>query len=134
MRSLFTTLLLLLFFCSCEKNDTEATPSIDVTGTWQLAATMPSTDTFWQAISATDSVYYIFGNNGQFAFNASSYHQTGTYKVLADGVGVKLIVTGTDSLSQYLQVEKESDSTIRVDDWLKGITKGYASKLFKKIE
>ncbi|GAA3953802.1 hypothetical protein GO495_30360 [Chitinophaga oryziterrae] len=134
MRSLSTTLLLLFLLCSCEKNDTEATPSIDVTGTWQLSAKMPFPDTTWSAIASTDSASYVFGNNGQFSFDAKAHHVTGVYKVLADGNGVKLIITGTDSLSQYLQVQKSGDSAIRVDDWLKGISqKGYASKMFKKI-
>lgn len=134
MRSLCSTLLLALFFCSCEKNDTEATPSIDVTGTWQLSAKMPYPDTTWSAIAATDSTSYIFENNGQFSFDAKSHHITGVYKVLADGNGVKLIITG-DSLSQYLQVRKSGDSAIRVDDWLRGISqKGYASKMFIKLK
>lgn len=134
MRSLSTALLLSLFFCSCEKNDIAVTPAIDVTGTWQLAATMPAHDTIWQSVSPKDSAYYIFGSNGQFVFDAKSVHLTGIYKVVpGDANGVKLIVTGVDSLSQYLQVEKAGDSTIRVDDWLKGITKGYISRKFKKI-
>src|SRR3954466_11350514 len=134
MRSLSATLLLALFFCSCEKNDIEATPSIDVTGTWQLAATMPAPDTSWHPVMSGDSSYYIFGGNGQFVFDGKAAHFTGTYKVLAgDANSVKLIITGNDSLSQYLQVEKAGDSLIRVDDWLKGITKGYASRKFKKV-
>lgn len=136
MRSLCTTLLLALFFCSCEKNDTEAipTPAIDVTGTWQLAATMPSPDTTWHYVSPKDSAYYVFGGNGEFIFDAKAVHQRGTYKVLAgDANSVKLIITDRDSLSQYLQVEKTSDSTIRMDDWLKGISKGYTSRKFKRI-
>jgi hypothetical protein len=134
MRSLCTTLLLLFLLCSCEKNDSEATPSIDVTGTWQLSAKMPYPDTLWRSISSTDSAYYIFSNNGQFAFNAKSVLVTGVYKVLADGNGVKLILTGRDSLSQYLEVKRSGDSAIRVDDWLKGLSqKGYASKMFIKI-
>jgi hypothetical protein len=134
MRSLLsTTLLLALLFCSCEKNDTEPVPSIDVKGTWQLAATMPSPDTTWHSILAQDSAYYVFGND-QFVFDAKTVHLTGTYKVLAgDANSIKIIITGKDSLSQYLQIEKTSDSTIRVDDWLKGITKGYTSRKFKKL-
>jgi hypothetical protein len=134
MRSLFATLLLLFCLCSCEKNDTEATPSIDVTGTWQLSAKMPYPDTAWRTIAATDSAYYIFNSNGQFAFMAKSLQVTGVYKVLADGNGIKLILTGRDSLSQYLEVKRSGDSAIRVDDWLKGLSqKGYASKMFIKI-
>lgn len=135
MRSLSATLLLALFFCSCEKNDTALTPAMDVTGTWQLAETMPSPDTVWQSVSLKDSTYYIFGSNGQFVFDAKEVHLTGTYKVVpGDANGVKLIVTGTDSLSQYLQIEKTGDSTIRIDDWLKGITKGYISRKFKRVK
>ena len=134
MRSLSAALLLALFLCSCEKNDTEVTPSIDVTGTWQLAATMPAPDTAWYSVAAKDSAYYVFGGNGQFVFDAKDVHLTGTYKVLAgDANAVKLIITGTDSLSQYLQIQKAGDSTIRMDDWLRGITKGYVSRKFKKI-
>jgi hypothetical protein len=128
-------MLLALFFCSCEKNDIEATPSIDVTGTWQLAATMPSPDTTWHSVLAADSAYYAFEGNGQFVFENKVVHLTGTYKVLArDANSVKLIITSTDSLSQYLQVEKDADSVIRVDDWLQGITKGYISRKFKKVK
>lgn len=135
MRSLSTALLLVLLFCSCEKNDTALTPAIDVTGTWQLAATMPAPDTVWQSVSPKDSAYYVFGSNGQFVFEAKTIHLTGTYKVVpGDANGIKLIVTGTDSLSQYLQVLKAGDSTITVDDWLKGISKGYISRKFKKVK
>jgi len=134
MRSLSAALLLALFLCSCEKNDTEVPPSIDVTGTWQLAATMPAPDTNWHAVSTGDSAYYIFGGNGQFVFDAKAAHLTGTYKVLAgDANSIKLIITSNDSLSQYLLVQKTADSTIQVDDWLKGITKGYISRKFKKV-
>jgi hypothetical protein len=108
---------------------------MDVTGTWQLAETMPSRDTVWQSVSPKDSTYYVFGSNGRFVFDAKEVHLTGTYKVVpGDANGVKLIVTGTDSLSQYLQVEKDGDSTIRIDDWLKGITKGYISRKFKRVK
>jgi hypothetical protein len=134
MRSLSTALLLALFFCSCEKNDIEAPPAIDVTGTWQLSAKMPYPDTTWTALDAKDSASYVFSNNGRFAFNTQSYHSTGTYKVLPDGNGVKLIISGSDSLNQYLQVQLAGDSAIKVDDWIKGLTqKGYASRLFKKL-
>ncbi|MBP1653033.1 MAG: hypothetical protein H6Q26_3190 [Bacteroidetes bacterium] len=132
MRSIFTWLLLLTFFCSCEKNDTEATPSIDVTGSWELAASMKQPDTTWQAVAAADSATYSFDANGQVSYSTKSWRTTGTYKVIADGSKVKLIIS-TDSLSQYLEVEKTSDSTIRVDDWLKAVNKGYTSKRFVRV-
>lgn len=131
MRPLFPVALLLLMFCSCEKNDTAAPPpAIDVTGTWQLTATMP--DKSWEYVSDKDSALYIFDINGEFKFDAKSTHQRGVYKVLPNGTGIKLIITENDSLSQYFQIEKASDSTIRIDDWLKGISKG-SSKLFRKV-
>jgi hypothetical protein len=132
MRSIFTWLLLLMLFCSCEKNDTEATPSVDVTGSWELAASMKLPDTTWQAVTAGDSVTYSFDGNGQVSYFANGWHTKGSYKVIADGSKVKLIIS-TDSLSQYLEVEKTSDSTIRVDDWLKAVNKGYTSKQFIKV-
>jgi hypothetical protein len=119
-----------MLFCSCEKNDVEATPSIDVTGSWQLSQQLSLPDTTWRGIGAADSAYYLFGPNGQFVFDAKTYHLTGTYKVIAAGHKVKLIVTGKDSLSQYLQVEKLNDSSIRVDDWLIGVNKEQISRKF----
>jgi hypothetical protein len=134
MRSLLTSLLLLLlFFCSCEKSDVEATPSIDVMGSWQLTQTLSLSDTVWQNIAPADSAYYVFGHNGQFVFDAKDYHLTGNYKVIASGSKVKLIVTGQDSISQYLDVEKMSDSSIRIDDWLQGINKEQISRKFTLI-
>jgi hypothetical protein len=132
MRSIFTWLLLLMFFCSCGKNDTEATPSIDVTGTWSLASNMKLPDTTWQKIAVADSATYSFDGNGQFTYSSRIWQTAGTYKVIADGNKVKLIIS-TDSLSQYLQIEKTSDSSIRVDDWMKAVNKGYSSKQFIKV-
>ena len=133
MRSIFTGLLLLmLLFCSCEKSDTEATPSIDLTGSWELASSMKLPDTTWQDVAPADVVSYTFDGNGSFIYSTKSWHTTGNYKVIADGNKVKLIIS-TDSLSQYLQVEKTSDSTIRVDDWLKAVTKGYTVKQFVRV-
>lgn len=132
MRSIFTWLLLLMLFCSCEKNDTEATPSIDVTGSWELAASRKLPDTTWQTVAIGDSVTYSFDGNGLVTYSTKGWHTKGTYKVIADGSKVKLIIS-TDSLSQYLEVERTSDSTIRVDDWLKAVNKGYTSKQFVKV-
>jgi hypothetical protein len=50
--------------------------------------------------------------------------------VIASGDKVKLIVTGRDSISQYLQVEKLNDSSIRIDDWLIGVNKDQISRKF----
>jgi hypothetical protein len=137
MRPLATTaLLLLMFFCSCEKSDTSAPeePAIIMTGTWQLAATMPPQDTSWQYVSSRDSAFYSFDTYGHFEYASKTSRQSGTYKVLPSGAGIKLIATESDnSLSQYFQIEQVSDSTIRIDDWLKGITKASPSQLFKKI-
>lgn len=133
MRSIFTWLLLLMLFCSCEKNDTEATPSVDVTGSWELAASMKLPDTTWQAVAAADSATYSFDGNGEVVYSTKAWRTKGSYKVIADGSKVKLIIS-TDSLSQYLEVEKTSDSTIRVDDWLKAVNKGYTSKRFVKVD
>ncbi|ACU57671.1 hypothetical protein [Chitinophaga pinensis] len=130
MRSLLTSLLLLMLFCSCEKNDIEATPSIDVTGSWQLSQQLSMPDTAWQTIGPKDSAYYIFGRNGQFVFDAKSYHLSGTYKVIPAGKRVNLIITGQDSVTQYLQVERLTDTSIRVDDWLIGVTKEQISRQF----
>ncbi|UPK69854.1 hypothetical protein [Chitinophaga filiformis] len=130
MRSLITSLLLLMLFCSCEKNDVEPTPAIDVTGSWQLSQQLSLPDTVWQNIAPGDSAFYIFGANGQFVFDAKRYHFTGTYKVIPSGDKVKLIISGKDSISQYLQVEKLNDSSIRIDDWLIGVTKEQISRKF----
>lgn len=130
MRSLLTSLLLLMLICSCEKNDVEPTPAVDVTGSWQLSQQLSLPDTAWHGITSADSAYYVFGANGQFVFDAKSYHLSGTYKVIAAGDKVKLIVTGKDSTSQYLQVEKLSDSSIRIDDWLIGVNKEQISRKF----
>lgn len=133
MRSIFTWLLLLMLFCSCEKNDTEATPSVDVTGSWELAASMKQPDTTWQPVAAGDSVTYSFDGNGVVSYATKGWHTKGSYKVIADGSKVKVIIS-TDSLSQYLEVERTSDSTIQVDDWLKAVNKGYTSKRFVKVD
>jgi len=130
MRSLLTSLLLLMLFCSCEKNDVEPTPAIDVTGAWQLSQQLSMPDTVWQNIATGDSAYYVFGANGQFVFDAKSYHLTGTYTVIPSGDKVKLIVTGKDSVSQYLQVEKLNDTSIRIDDWLIGVNRQQTSRKF----
>lgn len=130
MRSLITSLLLLMLICSCEKNDVEPTPAVDVTGSWQLSQQLTLQDTIWHSIAPADSAYYIFGANGQFVFDAKSYHLSGTYKVIASGDKVKLIVTGKDSTSLYLQVEKLSDTSIRIDDWLIGVNKEQISRKF----
>jgi hypothetical protein len=119
-----------MLFCSCEKNDIEATPSIDVTGSWQLSQQLSQPDTAWQEIGAKDSAYYVFGANGQFVFDAKTYHLSGTYKVIAAGKKVNLIITGKDSVAQYLQVERLNDTSIRIDDWLIGVTKEQVSRKF----
>ncbi|MBW8685600.1 hypothetical protein [Chitinophaga rhizophila] len=133
MRSLITSLLLLMLFCSCEKNDIEASPSVDITGSWQLSEQLMQPDTAWQRIASKDSAYYLFGSNGQFVFDAKTYHLSGTYKVIAAGNKVNLIITGQDSVAQYLQVERLNDTTIRIDDWLKGVNKEQVSRKFVLI-
>lgn len=135
MRSLLTITgwLLLMFFCSCEKNDEEAIPSIDVTGAWQLSESLTLPDSTWQPVAASDSAYYVFSSNGRFVFDAKAYHLTGTYKVIADGERVKLIITGQDSLPQYLQVERLNDSSIKINDWLSGLPKGQVSMKFVQV-
>jgi len=137
MRPLATiALLLLVFFCSCEKSDTSAPePSVTITGTWQLSATMQPSDTSWEYVSSRDSAFYMFDTYGRYHFISKISRQSGTYKVLPSNSGVRLIVTESDnSLSQYFQIEQTSDSTIRIDDWLKGITKASPSQLFKRIK
>jgi hypothetical protein len=119
-----------MLFCSCEKNDVEPAPAVDVTGSWQLSQQLSLPDTLWHSIAPADSAYYVFGANGQFVFDAKSYHLSGTYKVIASGDKVKIIVTGQDSTSQYLQVEKLSDTSIRIDDWLIGVNKEQISRKF----
>lgn len=130
MRSLLTSLLLLMLLCSCEKNDIEATPSIDVTGSWQLSQQYSLPDTSWRGISPKDSALYVFGRNGQFVFDAKTYHLTGTYKVVPAGHKVNLIITGQDSVAQYLQVERLTDTSIRINDWLIGVNKEQVSRKF----
>ncbi|MVT06633.1 hypothetical protein [Chitinophaga tropicalis] len=135
MRSLLTltSWLLLMLFCSCEKNDVEATPSIDVTGAWQLSESLTMPDSVWKPVAAADSAYYVFSSNGRFVFDAKTYHLTGTYKVIADGEKVKVIITGQDSIPQYLEVERVNDTSIKIDDWLKGVSKGQMSRKFVQV-
>lgn len=130
MRSLLTSLLLLMLCCGCEKNDVEPAPAVDVTGSWQLSQQLSLPDTTWKGIAPSDSAFYVFGSNGQFVFDTKGYHFTGTYKVIPSGDKVKLVVTGKDSVSQYLQVEKLNDSSIRIDDWLVGVNKEQISRKF----
>jgi len=130
MRSLLASMLLLMLFCSCEKNDIEASPSVDITGSWLLSQQLSLPDTTWQNIKSTDSAYYVFGPNGQFVFDAKQYHLSGTYKVIAAGTKVNLIITGQDSIPIYLRVERLNDTSIRIDDWLIDINKEQISRKF----
>lgn len=132
MRPLIACLLLVLILCSCEKTDTEvpAVPAFDVTGDWRLASSMTLPDSAWYGIAPKDSSFYSFMPDGQFTYKSPTFSASGRYKVIPDGDKLQLMIQGPDSLCQYLEVEQTNDSTIKVDDWLRRIVKGYTSRKY----
>jgi hypothetical protein len=135
MRPLIATLLFALLFCSCEKNDAALSgdPAINVTGNWKLTSSLTLPDTTWYNAVA-DSCTYSFAPDGTFEYTKGSFFSNGTYKVLPDGEKVKLIIIGPDKVYQFLEAERVNDSTIRIDDWLKGVASGYSSRKFVRQE